>query len=70
MPKAKLEFNLPEENSDFLLAQRGSAFFSKFWELSQKIRSYLKYGHSFKTPDEVLEWVRDNIPYSLFDDIE
>lgn len=70
MPKAKLEFNLPEEKSDLLLAQRGSAFFCKFWELSQEIRTYLKHGHNFKTPDEVLEWVRDNIPYSLLDDIE
>jgi len=65
-----LEFNLPEENQDFLLAQRGSAFFSAFWQLDQTCRSYLKYGHSFKTPDNVLEWVRTMVPDNLFDEIE
>ncbi len=30
-------------------------------ELRESIRSKLKHGHEFKTPDDVLEWVREEL---------
>jgi len=56
--KAKLQFNLPEEETEFKLAMRGEDYFSFLWDLHQDIRSWLKYGHNFKTPEEVLEEIQ------------
>ncbi len=43
MPKATLEFNLPEETSEFTLATRGGELHGILWELDQKLRSIVKY---------------------------
>ena len=59
--KAKLEFNLPEDNDDYTLAIKGREFWLCLWDLDQECRNFLKHKHKFKTPDEVLEWVRDHI---------
>jgi hypothetical protein len=34
---------------------------SAIWDLKQAIRSKLKHGHEFKTPDDVLEWVQEEL---------
>ena len=68
--KAKLEFNLPEEKNEFKLACRGSEYFSTIWSTLQKIRGYLKYGHNFKTADEALKDIRENLLEANIDDIE
>lgn len=65
--KATLEFQLPEEQSDFKLAQLGSDLHVFVKDLDNELRSYLKHGHQFKTPDEVMEHIRnlivgENIP--------
>ena len=59
--KGILEFTLPEEVDAFKLAQRGSAYFSFLFDLDQKLRGWLKYGHEFKTADEVMEKIREMI---------
>jgi hypothetical protein len=64
MPKAILEFNLPEEDNDYKLATNGHSYWSCLWNLMYDldgVRSYLKYGHKFKDADEVLEWVQNYI---------
>ena len=43
MAKAILEFNLPEDNQEFLLATSGTKFWSVLWELDQSLRSKTKY---------------------------
>ena len=43
MAKAILEFNLPEDNQEFLLATSGLKFWSVLWELDQSLRSKTKY---------------------------
>ena len=43
MPKAILEFNLPEDNEAHLRALYGSDAFSILWEIDQECRKVLKY---------------------------
>ena len=68
--KAKLEFNLPEDNQDFKLAQRGKDYFCVIWDVLNEIRSYLKYGHQFKSVEECLEVIRDILSEAQIEDIE
>lgn len=56
--EATLKFNLPEEKEEFLKAQNGAVTHSIIYDVDSKLRSYLKYGHGFKTPDEAIENVR------------
>jgi hypothetical protein len=42
--KAILEFNLPEEESEFMEAVNGGMFKHVLWQLDQNLRSNLKYG--------------------------
>lgn len=57
--KGKLEFNLPEEQEEFRLALDGSKCNIILFNISQKLRSWLKYDHEFKSADEALEAVRE-----------
>ena len=41
--KAILEFNLPEDQQDFDLANSGMKFWSVLWELDQSLRAKTKY---------------------------
>jgi coproporphyrinogen III oxidase len=41
--KAILEFNLPEEQSDFDLANNGSKMHSVLWDMDQWLRAQYKY---------------------------
>jgi hypothetical protein len=54
--KAKLIFNLPEEQEEFNDAVNGSAFKTAIWELDQYMRSQLKHGD---LPDDVHEKVQE-----------
>lgn len=68
--KAILKFNLPEEQFEFKSAQRGGDYYAFLWELDQELRGYLKYGHTFKTPDEVIEKIREELSKAVIWDIE
>lgn len=74
MPKHIIEFNLPEEKDDLILAQKGRDYWLVLWNLihgQEGVRGKLKYGHNFKDADEVLEWVRDTIYEQIdIDEIE
>ena len=70
MSKVKLEFNLPEDSQDLKLAQRGKDYFYVIFKTLQEIRSYLKYGHNFKTIEEALEDIRDKLYEARIEDIE
>ena len=63
MPTATLVFNLPEEREDHLCAVNAFKWKSVVSDLDNHLREQLKYGHSFKTPDEALEKTRQ----ALFD---
>lgn len=63
MPKAILEFNLPEEGEEFESAHKGNLYRLIVWDLDQHLRSILKYSNDSydqKTLDE-LQKVRDKI---------
>jgi hypothetical protein len=56
--KATLEFTLPEEASEHRDAMDGYKWRAACQETRYYIRTLLKHGHQFKTPDEALEAVK------------
>lgn len=64
--KAILEFNLPDDESDFQIAGHAMDWALTVWELDQLLRNYLKYGHNFESTQVALETVRNQ----LFDFLE
>lgn len=56
--KAILEFNLPEESKDHLIASNAMAWALIVWDMDQYLRNLLKYGHEFKSIDDALEKTR------------
>jgi len=65
--KAILEFNLPDDNNAFLLAQRGTDYFSDLMEISQLLRANRKYDVSDK---ETLKYITEVLAESKIYDIE
>jgi hypothetical protein len=59
MPKAILEFDLPEEEKEFRETIDVGNLKSALWDFSQDLRAWTKHGHTFKNADEALEQIRD-----------
>ena len=59
--KAILEFNLPEEYHEHLVAAHASDFTEIIRRMELELRGWLKQGHNFKDADEALEKVRDKL---------
>jgi hypothetical protein len=53
--KARLEFDLPEEQQEFDLCHSASDLYSNLWDLAQQIRTWRKHGHRFKDAEELLD---------------
>lgn len=70
MSQVNITYNLPEEENELKLAQRGRDYFCVIHRTLQEIRSYLKYGHEFKTADDALEKIREILLEAQIDDIE
>ena len=67
--KATLEFNLPEDQSDFRCAVNGVSWMSVCWDMDQWLRFELKYNDS-KYSDkeyELLEKVREELNNKMID---
>ena len=62
---ATLTFTLPEEQQEFRLASNAAELDFAIRDLEEALRLDLKYGHSFSTPDAVLEWVRTRLREAL-----
>lgn len=58
---ATLTFTLPEEAHEHQCAVYAARIVSEMFDLDEQLRSWLKHGHSFKTPDEALEAVRSRL---------
>jgi hypothetical protein len=56
--KAILEFNLPEDQREFEIANQSKDMLCIIGNLEDTLRSYIKYGHDFETPEEALEAIR------------
>lgn len=60
--KAKLEFNLPEDEEQFNVASKAMDWALIAWDIEQQCRDWVKYdNHQFKTIEEALQGVRDII---------
>ena len=59
--KAILEFNLPEDQREFEIANQSKDMLCIIGNLEDTLRSYLKYGHQFKTPEEALQAIRTRL---------
>ena len=57
--KAKLTFNLPEEQEEFNDAVNGNAFKAVIWELDQWMRSQIKHGDLADDVHEKVQEIRD-----------
>lgn len=55
MPKATLEFNLPEEENEFTLACNAFRFYLVLEEISSDIRSLFKYNDESEISNETLK---------------
>ena len=68
MPKAILEFTLPEERHEHLTAVHGMDLALNLWNIDQELRGLLHHGHKFTTPDEALEHIRNFLHEQLEND--
>lgn len=59
MPKATLEFQLPDELAEFRAANNGDVYSSLIWEFTNELRSKNKYSKSSPTWDEVNQMWRN-----------
>jgi hypothetical protein len=67
--KAKLEFDLPEEQSEFRCAVNGVNWMSVCWDMDQWLRSELKYNDAKYSDKEykLLEKVRKELNDRVID---
>jgi hypothetical protein len=56
--EATLKFNLPEESTEHLWAVGAPLMARHITDLAEETRGWLKHGHDFRTPDQVIEAVR------------
>lgn len=61
MPKAILEFNLPEENEEFKTATQAMDYNLVLWDLDQYLRGKLKYSQLTVEQGQIYEELRDKL---------
>jgi hypothetical protein len=61
MPKVTIEYNLPEEQSEFEEVNNAGKYYSVLWDLNQFLRNKTKYASDDTTKEELaaLYMVRD-----------
>lgn len=59
--KATLSFTLPDDRIEFEQAAHAGSLASALSELDKGARDFLKYGHSFTSPEQVFSWIREQI---------
>lgn len=59
--EAIYKFDLPEDQNDLTVFMHAYDWALTVWDMDNKLRNWLKYGHDFKTADESLESVRDEL---------
>ena len=57
--KAIIEFNLPEDQNYYDVANQSPRMLALLWDLSQQLRSWQKHGHDFKDADDALDKIRE-----------
>lgn len=62
MAKMTLEFDIEEEKELMNMHIKGPDYFSALFDIDNRLRNFLKHGgHSFTTPEDVMEYVREQI---------
>jgi len=59
--KAKLEYNLPEDQSQFDAACKAIDLRSAVSDFDNELRNWIKHGHDFNNADDALEKVRESL---------
>lgn len=66
-----LQFDLPEERSEHLLAVNGPEYFNCLWDLNVEVRRRLKYDENTKDVEQLLTYITDFINETVnLDEIE
>jgi hypothetical protein len=65
--KAKLTFNLPEDQAEFDFATQGGKMYSALHELSQELRTLWKYEELNEQEWDMVERIRNKF-YEILDD--
>jgi hypothetical protein len=63
--KATLEFNLPEDGSEFEYATKGSAMFLILWNVKQEYRKLMKYHDLTENEYKIVEALNDSLHEDL-----
>lgn len=56
--KAIIQYNLPEDEREYKVANQAGDVLHFIWEFNQQLRSWDKYGHSFKDADDAVDKIR------------
>lgn len=65
MPKITVEYDLPDEQSDFDAAIHGREALAILWDIDQRCRSILKHGDPTEEQANLAEEIRAMIPFHL-----
>ena len=57
--KAKIIFNLPEDQAEFDFATQGSTMYSALWDISQELRTLWKYEELKQEEWDMVERIRN-----------
>ena len=57
--KAKLEFNLPEDEEQFNAASKAMDWALLVWDIDQQCRDWIKYdNHNFESVEDIIQGIR------------
>ena len=65
--KAKLTFNLPDDQHEFDLAIQGGKMYSALWDISKELRTLWKYEELSEEEWNMVERIRDKF-YEILGD--
>lgn len=65
--KAKLEFNLPDDQNEFDMAVQGGNMYAALWDISQELRTLWKYEELSEEEWKMVERIRDKF-YEILGD--
>ena len=65
--KARLTFNLPDDQAEFDFAMQGSKMYSALWDISQELRKIWKYEELSEEEFKIVERIRDKF-YEILDE--
>lgn len=55
--KVTFEFDLPDDQREYDVANQANKMQSLLWDFSQQLRSWRKYGNTFKDANDALEQI-------------